>query len=255
MTIACFRSTSRWLLAFLAAAAAPAVLAATITVSAAASLTNAFREIGPLFERQHPPHRVQFNFAGSGQLLQQIAAGAPVDVFASADGETMDRAQQQRLVDPATRRDFAANTLVVVVPASASARPRALRDLTQPAYARIAIGHPDTVPAGRYARRALEAAQLWPALQSRLITAQNVRQALDYTARGEVDAGLVYATDAASAAGRVRVAFPVPLDEPIRYPVALVAHAPQREAALRFLAFLQTDTAREVLARHGFGRP
>lgn len=249
------RRCSRWLLALVATAAAPAALAATITVSAAASLTNAFRDIGPLFERQHPGDRVQFNFAGSGKLLQQLAAGAPVDVFASADAETMGRAQQQRLIDPATRRDFAANALVVVVPATTRQVPQALADLTRPAYARIAIGQTETVPAGRYARAALEAAHLWAPLQPKLIQAQNVRQALDYTARAEVDAGFVYATDAAVMPERVKVALTVPGTAPIRYPVAVVATAGQKDTARRFVQFLQSDAARAVLARHGFRQP
>ena len=113
---------------------APARAADDLTVSAAASLTNAFKELAPLFEAQNPGTKVQLNFGSSGALLQQIAKGAPVDVFASADQETMDQAQQQSLIKPAERRNFVSNTLVVVVPESSKNTPKAVADLTQGTY-------------------------------------------------------------------------------------------------------------------------
>lgn len=166
--------------------------AAGITVSAAASLTNALREIGLLFEQAHPGHKVLFNFGASGALLQQIARGAPVDVFVSADPQRMDEAQRQNLIVPALRRDFASNRLVLIVPATAGEAPAALADLARPAYARIAIGLPASVPVGSYTQGVLVAAGLWHAIEPKMIGAHNVRQALDYVARGEVDAGFVY---------------------------------------------------------------
>ncbi len=252
--------TPRFPLPKLAAALGALLLAASaqaaeITVSAAASLTNAFREIGPLFEQAHPGHRVQFNFGASGALLQQIAKGAPVDVFASADPQRMDDAQQQNLIVPALRRDFASNSLVVIVPARAGQAPAALADLARPAYARIAIGLPASVPVGSYTKGVLEAAGLWGAIEPRMIGANNVRQALDYVARGEVDAGFVYATDAALVPDRVRVALTVPTAKPILYPAAPLAAAPQPQGARRFVEFLSSAPARAVLARHGFGQP
>lgn len=233
--------------------AAP-VQAADITVSAAASLTNAFRDIAPLFEAAHPGSKLQLNFGASGALLQQIAKGAPADVFASADQETMDQATQQGLVKQG-RRDFAANTLVVIVPATTARAPRAVGDLAQPAYARIAIGLPASVPVGRYTKAVLEAAGLWAAIEPKMIGAHNVRQALDYVARGEVDAGFVYATDAALVAGKVRLALTVPTTKPILYPVAPLAAAPNAVGAQRFVDFLFTPPAQAVLARYGFGKP
>ena len=116
--------------------------AVELTVSAAASLTQAFKEIGAAFEAQHPGDTVRFNVAASGQLLQQIARGAPVDVFASADQETMHQAEQQHLVRPGTRREFAGNSLVVVVPRDSAAAPATLADLQGDRYRRIAIGVP-----------------------------------------------------------------------------------------------------------------
>lgn len=232
-----------------------AALAGEMTVSAAASLTNAFRDIAPLYEAAHPGSKVRLNFAASGALLQQIAKGAPVDVFASADQDTMDQAQAQNLVSAPQRRDFVANALVVVVPATAAVVPKTLADLGSGTYARIAIGLPASVPAGRYARDALEAARLWTTIEPKTVGAQNVRQALDYVARAEVDAGFVYATDAALVADKVRVAFSVPTGRPILYPVAPLVSAPDPAEAKRFVDFLFTPAAQAVLARHGFAQP
>lgn len=232
-----------------------AVLAADLTVSAAASLTNAFRDLGPTFEAANPGTKVRFNFAASGALLQQIARGAPADVFASADQETLDQAQAKSLIDPATRRNFASNALVVIVPAASANVPGAVSDLAQAPYARIAIGLPASVPVGRYTKAALEAAGLWSAIEPRMIGAENVRQALDYVARGEVDAAFVYATDAAIMAGKVKVALAVSTTKPILYPVAVVAGSPNAAVAARFVEFLGGAQAQTVLARYGFGKP
>jgi molybdate transport system substrate-binding protein len=246
---------SRALAAALAAGCSFAALAAELTVSAATSLTNAFRDIAPLFEAAHPGTEVRLNFAASGVLLQQIAKGAPVDVFASADQDTMNQAQSQRLVKPAQRRDFVSNRLVVVVPAGSGTVPQALADLTRPAYRRIAIGLPASVPVGRYTRGVLESAGLWRAIEPKLVGATNVRQALDYVQRGEVDAGFVYATDAALMPDKVRVALTVSTPQPIRYPVAPLPAGPNAAMGERFVEFLFTPPAQAVLSAHGFGRP
>ncbi|MBL8352329.1 MAG: molybdate ABC transporter substrate-binding protein [Burkholderiaceae bacterium] len=229
--------------------------AGEITVSAAASLTHALRDLGPLFEAARPGARLRFNFGASGALLAQIAKGAPADVFVSADQESMDLAQARGLVRPAQRRDLLSNTLVVIVPAASSKAPRALGDLTDAGYARIAIGLPASVPVGRYTKAALEAARLWGAIEPKTIGASNVRQALDYVARAEVDAGFVYATDAVIMPDKVRVAFTVPTARPILYPVATLAGAPNPAEAAKFVDFLFTPPAQAVLAKHGFGRP
>jgi molybdate transport system substrate-binding protein len=229
--------------------------AAELTVSAAASLTNAMREVGASFESSHPGHQIRFNFGASGALLHQMAKGAPVDVFASADQETMDQAQAQGLVQATSRRNVASNSLVVVVPLGAKVAPKALADLAQPAYQRVAIGLAASVPAGRYTQAALQAAGLAGALGPKTIGAQNVRQALDYVARGEVDAGFVYATDAALMPQKVKVAMTVPTAAPILYPVAPIANSPNKALAQQFVDHLLSPAAQTVFARHGFGRP
>lgn len=229
--------------------------AGEITVSAAASLTQVLRELGPLFEAAHPATRVQFNFGASGALLTQIARGAPVDVFVSADQDSMDQAQKQRLLREGQRRDLLSNTLVLIVPGNASLVPKMLQDLTLPRYARIAIGLPASVPVGRYTRSALESAGLWAALEPRMVGAIHVRQALDYVARAEVDAAFVYATDAALMPDRVKVAMTVPTAQPIRYPISLLSAAPNPTEAARFIDFLFTPPAQAVFSRYGFGKP
>jgi molybdate transport system substrate-binding protein len=235
--------------------AAALATAAELTVAAAASLTDAFREIGKAYEARYPGARVLLNLGASGALLQQMAKGAPVDVFAPADQETMDSAVAQGLVAPAGRHDFARNTLVVVTPSDSTLALRALADLRQPAVQRIAVGNPASVPVGRYTRRALQAAGLWNGLQPRVITTQNVRQALDYVARGETDAGFVYGTDAALMRDRVKVALEVPLDAPIAYPIAATAASASPEDARRFVAFVRAAPAQAILARYGFRAP
>ncbi len=229
--------------------------AADVTVSAASSLTNAMREIAPMFEAAHPGTKVQLNFGASGALLQQIAKGAPADVFASADQETMDQAQALGLIQNSQRRNFVSNALVVIVPSAATRVPAAVTDLSQSGYTRIAIGLPASVPVGRYTKGVLEAAKVWGVIEPKMIGANNVRQALDYVARGEVDAGFVYATDAALLPDKVKVAFNVPTSKPILYPVAPLTGAPNADAATRFVDFLITPPAQAVLARHGFGKP
>lgn len=224
-----------------------------LTVSAAASLTDAFKEIAPRFEAAKPGATLRFNFAASGVLLQQIAQGAPVDVFVSADQETMNRSADQQLIATGTRRDFASNTLVLVAPPDSPVR--RVADLTLPAVKRIAVGKVASVPVGRYTQQALEAAQLWSALSPKLVFADNVRQVLDYVARGEVEAGFVYRTDAEIAKDKLRVVAAVGGHTPITYPAAVVAGSRQAALARDFVAFLGGAEAQGILAKYGFGKP
>ena len=232
-----------------------AATAQPLTISAATSLTDAFKALAPRFEASQAGTTLRFNFAASGVLLQQIAQGAPVDVFASADQETMQRAATQKLVDPASRRDFATNSVVLIEPAQDGPGLHTLKDVAGPAVRRIAIGKPATVPVGRYTREVLDASRLWSVLEPRFVQADSVRQVLDYVGRGEADAGFVYRTDAALAEGKVRVVLTATGHTPVRYPVALVADSRQPALALAFIRFLDSAEARQILARHGFGSP
>jgi molybdate transport system substrate-binding protein len=244
-----------WALASLCLAAPSA--AQPITVSAAASLSDAFREISQRFEASRPGVSVRLNLGNSGALLQQIMQGAPADVLASADEETVERGVAARALDGASRRLFAGNVLVLVVPATAPSPPSLLEDLASARFARVAVGKTQVVPAGRYARQALEAAGVWPAVQTKLVPADNVRQALDYVARGEVDAGFVYRTDALSQREqtRVRVALTASGHAPIRYPAAVVSDSRQPALAREFVNFLLGAEAQAILARQGFTPP
>lgn len=226
-----------------------------LVVSAAASLTNAFQAVGKSFEQARPGAKITFNFAASGPLLAQIQQGAPVDVFASADQETMNRAASAQLIAPATRVDFAANTLVLVVPAASSQAPRQLGDLTASAFQRISTGTPATVPVGRYTVEAIEKAGLTAALQPRWIYGESVRQVLNYVARGEVDAGFVYRTDALIEPEKTRIAMTVPTTAPVTYPIAQIAASKNPSLATEFIAYVRSAPAQEVLRRYGFSKP
>lgn len=238
------------------AAAAPAQAPAEdLTVSAAASLTNAFGELGKSFEAKNSGSKVAFNFAASGTLLQQIDKGAPVDVFATADQETMSKAQERGLIDPATRKDFAGNRLVLIVPADGGKLVAKLADLSRAEVKRIAVGDPAFVPVGRYTEQALRSAGLLEALKPKFIPGNSVRQVLDYVSRGEVDAGFVYATDAGVAKDKVNVLLEAGGHDPIVYPIAAVAASGKKELAAKFLSFLLGAEGRSVLARYGFSTP
>lgn len=249
------QSLKRSLAACLLAGLASAALAGDITVSAAASLTNAFKDIAQGYGAAHPGSKVLLNFGASGALLQQMAKGAPVDVFASADQETMDAAQQQGLVRAADRQDFVRNALVVVVPVDARMLPAALKDLAGPGVARVALALPASVPVGRYAKRALESAGLWGAVQAKTVNTTSVRQSLDYVARSEVDAGFVYATDAALMKDKVKIAFALPLDRAILYPIARTAASGNGTEAAAFIAYVRSPAGQAILARYGFLKP
>ncbi len=232
----------------------PRAWAADLVVSAAASLSDSFGAIARQFEAAHAGSHVVLNFAASDVLLRQIEQGAPADVFASADQATMDQADAAHRIVTESRRDFAGNTLVLIYPADASP-PASLAAISGNSFHRIAIGNPDSVPAGRYAKRVLQNAALWDVLQGKLVLAQNVRHALDYVARGEVDAGFVYATDAATQADKVRVALTLPTIPPVRYPIAVLADSPQRTLAGDFVNFVVSPDGQAVLHHFGFTAP
>jgi molybdate transport system substrate-binding protein len=234
------------------ALSATSALAAEMTISGAASLTDAFTELRDAFAKKHPGLTANVNFAASNPLLRQIVAGAPVDIFASADQATMDKAVEAKVVDPATRKNFARNNLVIIVP-TGSKKPANMDELKK--LGRIAIGNPESVPAGRYAREALTTAGLWEPLKARYIFGENVRQVLDYVARGEVDAGFVYGTDALKQAGKVEVAFVAPGHKPVTYPAAVATTGKNPAMGKAFVDFLLTPEGQGILNKYGFAAP
>lgn len=240
---------------FLLLALPIAARAQTLTVFAAASLTNAMQDVGRLWVKAgHPALRL--SFASSSTLARQIEQGAPVDLFASADLRWMNDLQAHGLVAAATRRDLLGNTLVLVVPAAHPVRvtigPRLdLRALLGP-QGRLALGDPGHVPAGIYAKQALTHLGLWASVRDRLAPAENVRAALLLVERAETPAGIVYGTDAA-VAPNVAVAgvFPADSHKPIVYPFALTKHGDAAEGKA-LMTFLEGAQARAVFEHYGF---
>jgi len=167
----------------------------------------------------------------------------------------MDRAATAKLLADGTRADFARNTLVVVLPAASTQSPKELKDLTHPAFAKIASGTPASVPAGKYTADAVAAAGLTDALQPRWVFGESVRQVLNYVARAEVDAGFVYRTDAMIEAQKTRIAFTVPTASPVSYPIAQVAASKNAQAARDFIAFVRGSAGQAILQRYGFSPP
>jgi molybdate transport system substrate-binding protein len=220
-----------------------------LSVFAAASLADALTEIGTAWEAASGCRPV-FNFGASSDLARQIRAGAPADVFFSADTAQMDTLERHGLVRAAERYDLLSNTLVVIVPEGSAARVTIPRDLA--GFAKVAIADPQAVPAGVYARTWLEGLGLWAALASRVVPTLHVRAALAAVESGNAEAGIVYRTDAARSK-RARIAFEVKPSQgpPIRYPVAPLA-TPGRPAAAAFVAYLRSPAARAVFVRHGF---
>lgn len=224
---------------------------AEILVSAASSLRGIIDEIVETYQERNPGADVTINTAASGVLLRQIEHGAPVDLFLSASTHEVDRLEAKGLVR--TRRVFAANRLVVVVPGGRSP-PATFEELSAKRFGRIAIGNPNTAPAGRYARESFENLGLLDAIESRLVFGENVRQVLEWAARDEVDAALVYATDAALVADRIVTGPPAPpgSHSEILYEAAVVGDG---RPALRFLEFLTSPVAEQILGRRGFRAP
>lgn len=246
----------KWLIGLLAAVFSSSLQAQEITVSAAVSLRDALTEIAQDYERETGT-RVVLNFGASGRLAQQIVEGAPVDLFIAAAESQMQRLRDAGRADPDDAAVIARNALVVIVPANARFMPQQVSELTDPRLRRIAVGQPAVVPAGEYAMAALARSAIADTLRGRLVQGTNVRQVLDYVAREEVEAGIVYATDARAAGERVRVAFMIEssLHDPIVYPAAVVAGSRQSAGARSFLQYLQSDGARKRFAAHGFAPP
>lgn len=241
----------RAILLVAALSASAAAQAQTLVVFAAASLKNALDEAN-----LQAPARAAVSYAASSTLARQIEAGAPAQVFISADQDWMDYLAQRGKILPGTRRNLLGNRLVLIAPAGSSVQATIKAGVPLPLLlgpgGRLALGDPQHVPAGKYAKAALEKLGAWDGVSNRLAPAENVRAALAFVARGEAPLGIVYATDAA-AEPKVRVVdtFPDGLHPPVVYPAALTTVA-QGSVAAEFLAFLRSPTARRIFEKHGF---
>ncbi|MFO0829086.1 MAG: molybdate ABC transporter substrate-binding protein [Phycisphaerales bacterium] len=228
---------------------------ATVTVFAASSATDVLREAGHLYEVTHKGAKITFSFDASSNLARQIKAGAPADLFLSADERWMDDVVAAGAVDQASRIDLLGNALVMVAPVGRSFELTMSKDFrfteALPAVRRIAVGDPAHVPAGRYARQALESLGWWASVEPLLLPAPDVRAALRLVESCEADAGIVFATDAKSSAKVVVVAeFPDDSHEPIRYPIAITRHA--KPDATDFVEFLRGPAMAKVFESAGF---
>ena len=227
-----------------------------LRVGAAISLQNVLQEIAAKYKQQ-TGRNVTFTFGSSGQLMGQIRNGAPIDLFISAAHQQVDQLAGEKLIAESSRRVVATNTLVLIVPADARDPPAGFKELAEARVRRLAMGEPRTVPAGQYAQQVLDHLKLADSLRDRIIYGSNVRQVLAYVERGEVDAGIVYRTDAIESGEKVRViATAEPAwHSPIEYPAAIVTGTKQKESAALFLDFLRSEAAAAVLESHGFGVP
>lgn len=226
--------------------------AETLTVSAAASLTDAFTDIEPAFEAANPGVDVIMNFAASGALYRQIEQGAPVDVFASANPKWMNKAVEGGFAEASAQRVFAHNDLVLAAPKGNPAGVTAVDSLKDAKVKAIGVGTPETVPAGQYARDALTGLGVWDELTPKYIFCESVRQVLDYLSRGEVDAGFVYRTDAVKAGEAVEIIVDIPLKKPVTYPIAALKQSANGKLAQAFVDFILSPKGQELLAARGF---
>ena len=241
-----------WLAVIFVTCTTSTLEAATITVFAAASLTDSLKEIAAAYQRQ-TGDKVVFNVGASSFLARQIEEGAPADIFFSADEARMDGLDMKGLIVKDTRRSRLSNSLVIVVASEKGATIEAPKDLTTDKVKRLALAEPRTVPAGIYAKEYLQKKNLWLSVEPKVVPTENVRAALAAVEAGNAEAGIVYKTDAAISKN-LKIAYEVPAsDSPaISYPMALVKDSKELDAARRFLKHLDSDEASRVFQRFGF---
>ncbi|GMK44312.1 molybdate ABC transporter substrate-binding protein [Paenibacillus glycanilyticus] len=227
-----------------------------LTISAAASLTDALNDIQKMYEEKNPNVKLNFNFGASGALQQQIEQGAPADLFLSAAAKNLKALVDKQLIDTDKQTNLLSNELVVVVPADGGIALATENDLTKAEVKHVAVGIPESVPAGNYAKESLTNAKLWDSLQAKSVQGKDVRQVLQYVETGNADAGFVYKTDALTS-DKVKIAFNV---DPatytaIQYPIGIVKATKHSKEAEDFYAYLQSQEALDVFVKYGFSVP
>lgn len=224
-----------------------------VYIVAAASMTDAVKEIGANYEKQHPDVKLMYNFGSSGALQSQIEQGAPADVFISAAQKQMNALEEENLIDKATRRDLLENKVVLIVPKNSTL---VLDDFAAAAtdkVSKIALGEPKSVPVGQYSEEIFTNLNVWADIKAKAVYASDVRQVLSWVEMGEVDCGVVYATDAAiSDKVKVLLEAPAGTHKPVVYPAAMVSSSKNPEIAKDFLAYLSQDEQKAILAKYGF---
>ena len=231
--------------------AAP-IQAAEIQVYAAASLADALKEIASAYE-QASSDKLVFNFAASSLLARQIQEGAPADLFASADEEKMDGLEKKGLIVKETRKSLLSNSLVIVVQSDSALSFQSAKELADSKIKRLALAEPQSVPAGIYAKKYLQTIGIWDDVMDRVIPTENVRAALAAVEYGNVDAGIVYKTDAAISK-KVKTAYEVlPANGPkISYPFAVIRDSKNPEGAKKLLQYLSSPEGLAVFQKYGF---
>jgi molybdate transport system substrate-binding protein len=226
----------------------------TILVAAAASLQKSLQEITPLYTKENINRSVNYNFAASGALQQQIERGAPVDIFISAAEKQMNELNVKGLLLDGTYRDLLTNRLVLIVPKQSTLKITDFGQLYRSQIERIAIGEPRTVPAGQYATEVFKNLGIFDRIKSKFVLASNVRAVLTAVETGDVDAGVVYLTDAR---GSDKISIVATADSklhtPIRYPIAVLKSSKSPAASKQYIEFLQSKSARAIFVKYGFG--
>ncbi|MEA5495701.1 molybdate ABC transporter substrate-binding protein [Limnoraphis robusta Tam1] len=224
-----------------------------LIISAAASLTDALNAIQPLYQQENPKVKLTYNFGPSGSLQQQIEQGAPVDVFISAAPKQINELQEKGLLLDETRKDLLKNEMVLIIPKGESTIQR-FEDLTADTVTKIAVGEPESVPAGKYAQEVLTSLNIFETIQPKQVYAKDVRQLLSYVETGNVDAGITFSSNA-KFSEKVEIVATAPPEShsPIIYPIAVVKNSKNPEAAKEFLSFLSSNTAKSLFERYGFG--
>lgn len=223
-----------------------------LTISAAASMKDALTAVKTAYEEQSP-NTLLINFASSGTLQHQIEQGAPADLFLSASEAKMTSLKKEGLIDTSHTKDLLKNDLVLIVPKGSTLGIKSLNDLQKASVSKVSIGIPETVPAGAYAKEALQNTNNWNGLQSKLVLAKDVRQALTYVETGNVEAGIVYRTDA-MITNKVKIVGTIPDSDhkPIVYPVGIIKATKHHAQAVDFYNFLQTKKAQAIFEKYGF---
>ncbi len=225
----------------------------TLNISAAASLTDALNQINTLYTKENSTITITPNFASSGTLQKQIEQGAPCDVFISAAPTQMDNLEKGSLILTSSRKNLLNNKVVLVVPADSTLGLTSFNDLTKDIVKKIAIGDPKSVPAGTYGQQAFDKLGITESVQSKLILSSDVRQVLNYVESGDVDAGIVYSTDAVvSSKVTVVASAPTEINAKIIYPVAVVKASQNNGAAQDYIDFLFSTEAKEIFEKFGF---
>ncbi|WP_017154295.1 molybdate ABC transporter substrate-binding protein [Bacillus bingmayongensis] len=225
--------------------------AVELTISAAASLQDAFKEIEKQYKQKEPNIKLAFNFGGSGALQQQIEQGAPADLFFSAAEDKFQTLVKKGFINEKEGKSLLGNELVLIVPKESSIK--TFQELKEEKVKKLAIGTPESVPAGKYAKASLTHGNLWNDLQNKTVFTKDVRQVLTYVETGSVDAGIVYKTDALIS-DKVKIAGAAPANshEPIHYPVGVIKESKHKKEATSFYEYLQSKDTQSIFKKYGF---